>query len=176
MEFGGYSRTDRQPNTAQGALWPQATRAAVVRVWARLCARSRGEGRAMAGRPGRSAELPKEQDPAVHDMRRTSGRGSGAPTRRCAAQRARRGPPRKQGPHGRLPERGRERLEHREEEIWRSEVRPLPNGDVAKIRPRVLEPESGKRQKMILFCPQTPGCRSPQRAIAGAKSERPHPV
>ena len=130
----------------------------------------------MAGRPGRSAELPKEQDPAVHDMRRTSGRGSGAPTRQCAAQRARRGAPRKRGPHGRLPERGRERLEHREEEIWRSEVRPLPNGDVAKIRPRVLEPESGKRQKMILFCPQTPGCRSPQRAIAGAKSERPHPV
>ena len=65
----------------------------------------------MAGRPGGSAELPKEQDPAVHDMRRISGRGSEAPTRRCVAQRARRGAPRKRGPHGRLPERGRERLE-----------------------------------------------------------------
>ena len=52
-----------------------------------------------------------ERDPAVRDMRRTSGRGSGAPTRQCAAQRARRGAPRKRGPHGRLPERGRERLE-----------------------------------------------------------------
>ena len=52
-----------------------------------------------------------ERDPAVRDMRRTSGRGSGAPMRQCAAQRARRGAPRKRGPHRRLPERGRERLE-----------------------------------------------------------------
>lgn len=39
-------------------------------------------------------------------------------------------------------------------------------------------PGTGKchRQKMILFCPQTPGRRSPQRAITGATAERPTPT
>ncbi len=49
------------PNTAQGALWPQAKRAAVDRVWARLCAHSRGEGRAKEPSttlPAGSSRLP----------------------------------------------------------------------------------------------------------------------
>ena len=85
MEFGGYWRTDRQPNTAQGALWPQAKRAAVVCVWARLCADSRGEGRAMADRPGGSAELPKRAGPgrARHAAHQRKGqRGPNAQMRR----------------------------------------------------------------------------------------------
>lgn len=136
------------------------------RLGQRLCAASRG------GRGGRWqaawADQPNyrsERDPAVHDKRRTSGRGSGAPTRRCAAQRARRGAPRKRGPHGRLPERGRERLEHREEED------SPQSGAYARtwVNPdrRVLRPECGKRQKMILFCPKAPGCRVPHYTPTG---------
>ena len=74
-----------QPNTAQGALWPQAKRAAVVRVWARLCAHSRGEGRAMAGNAGGSAELPKRAGPgrAQHAAHKRKGqRGPNATMRR----------------------------------------------------------------------------------------------
>ncbi len=62
-----------------------------------------GGGAGEKARPAR-ADQPSYRsgrDPAAPDTQRTSRRGNGAPRRRCATQTARRGTPRKRGPHGR---------------------------------------------------------------------------
>ena len=51
----------------------------------------------------------------------------------------------------------------------------LRNGVAAVTRPRGLRPAGATGKKRFFFAVLTPGCRSPQSAIAGAKAERPFP-
>ena len=163
---GGHRRTAASP-TRRKVLFGRRPRGPQLSAFGPAAMRRQpgggaGEGRQL-GRISRTTEASGTRPCTT--LRRTSGRGSGAPTRQCAAQRARRGAPRKRGPHGRLPERGRERLEHREEED------SPQSGAYARtwVNPdrRVLRPECGKRQKMILFCPKAPGCRVPHYTPTG---------
>ena len=51
----------------------------------------------------------------------------------------------------------------------------LRNGVAAVTRPGGLRPAGATGKKRFFFAVLTPGCRSPQSAIAGAKAERPFP-